>query len=261
MNIDYRSIAACCVVAIGCMEVPDPGAAGDEDGGRPLLLALPPPPEVSVQGGCHVADGGPAWGGDSWAEPVHDGGWASAGGSAAIAEGAGAGWPAPTDPGDLRISEFMANPAALSDTDGEWFELYNARDTSFELSGCEVAEGGGPGAFIEGPLAIHPGDYVAVARRPSPGFVPAAVVAFSLKNTADSVVFRCGAVEIDRVDYGPGYPLSAGASAQLDPDALDRPAVDDWCLGREPYAGDLGTPGRPNLPCEPVAADADAGSD
>src|SRR5690606_5068993 len=49
-------------------------------------------------------------------------------------------------PGELIISEFMANPEVVSDTAGEWFELRALAD--FDLNGLEIG-----GAFIDGPEA------------------------------------------------------------------------------------------------------------
>jgi hypothetical protein len=67
-------------------------------------------------------------------------------------------------------------------------------------------------------------------------------------------------VEIDRVSFGPGYPLMAGASLALDPLAWpsadnDTPAL--WCASTEVFAGDRGTPGVFNPSC---SDDLDAGT-
>ncbi len=37
--------------------------------------------------------------------------------------------------GDLVISEVMANPSAVSDTTGEWFEIYNSSGAAIDLNG------------------------------------------------------------------------------------------------------------------------------
>jgi hypothetical protein len=70
----------------------------------------------------------------------------------------------------------------------------------------------------------------------------------------------CSGVVIDRVSYGAGFPLAAGASMALDPAALDATSNDHgsaWCLGRDGASGDLGTPGAANPAC--ADDDADAG--
>jgi hypothetical protein len=41
---------------------------------------------------------------------------------------------------DLLISEIMANPAGLSDTRGEWFELYNPTIEPINLRGLDLGE-------------------------------------------------------------------------------------------------------------------------
>jgi hypothetical protein len=103
-------------------------------------------------------------------------------------------------------------------------------------------------------LRVPPLGFLAFARTGQVGFVPAQLLAVSLGNAADSVALICGGTVIDRVSYGPGFPLVAGASMSLDPSALAASANDTpdvWCAGRTPDAiGELGTPGDTNPACE-----------
>ncbi len=44
--------------------------------------------------------------------------------------------------GEVVITEFLANPGAVDDANGEWVELTNVSDVDLDLSGCELADGG-----------------------------------------------------------------------------------------------------------------------
>jgi hypothetical protein len=167
----------------------------------------------------------------------------------------------PARPGDVLVTELMTNPDALPDGMGEWIELHNPGDAPLDLGGCVLIDGDQERALPAG-LLIEAGAYLVLARADAPGLAPAALVAFTLNNGSDRIGVRCGGVEIDLVAYGSDHPLAAGASLSLSGDALDDVLNDDptaWCLGAEPYAGDLGTPGAPNPSCT-SPTDADAGS-
>jgi hypothetical protein len=148
----------------------------------------------------------------------------------------------------------MSNPAALRDDDGEWLELYNpSADVPVALDGCALDDGTAMRAITDG-LHVPPHGFIAFARSAQVGFVPAQLLALSLGNAGDSVALICGGTVIDRVSYGAGFPLVAGASMSLDAAALDAGANDApsaWCAGRTPDAiGELGTPGAANPPCD-----------
>lgn len=46
------------------------------------------------------------------------------------------------DPGDIIITEFLANPAGNSDDGKEWFEVYNTTDTPIDINGWVIADNG-----------------------------------------------------------------------------------------------------------------------
>ena len=52
-------------------------------------------------------------------------------------------WPfwcwSPAQP-QLVINEFMQNPSAVSDANGDWFELYNPTTNSVEINGWTVRD-------------------------------------------------------------------------------------------------------------------------
>jgi hypothetical protein len=166
----------------------------------------------------------------------------------------GPGVATPAQAGALVITELLADPKTLSDTDGEWVELYNPGSEPLELAGCRLGGAVGEGNAIASSLVAAPGAYVTLARTAAAGFTPSAVLSFSLTNTADTLVLSCGGVLIDQVSYdrSAGFPLAAGVSAALDPAALDATSNDSpaaWCLATESYGPEQGTPGTANAAC------------
>jgi hypothetical protein len=170
----------------------------------------------------------------------------------------------PAHPGALVITELMVDPKQLRDTDGEWFELWNSTNETFDLAGCAVDDGSAQPHPITAHHAIEPHAFVSIARSAQPGFVPDLVATFTLSNSADTLALLCGDMTIDRVDYSKtaGFPLAAGISASLDPAQFDTASndhADAWCLAMTrdaSAASDIGSPGRANPAC---ATDEDAG--
>ncbi|NDV62891.1 hypothetical protein G0Q06_10550 [Puniceicoccales bacterium CK1056] len=165
-------------------------------------------------------------------------------------------------PGDLVITEIMQNPAVVSDSQGEWFEVYNATGVVVDLSGLEIVDDLAAGFTVTGSLSVAPGDYVVFGNNGDPvtnGGAPVdyAYVNFPLGNASDTIILSYNLVEFDRVDYDGGiaFPDPSGASMSLNPtmlDALQNNAGSAWCAATSPFgAGDLGTPGSANDTCAP----------
>ena len=144
---------------------------------------------------------------------------------------------------DLLISEVMANPAALTDARGEWFELYNPTDHEINLRGIWIGDDGLDSHKIETDLLILPSEYLTLARNADPGFSPDYVYDnFTLGNGADEIVFSDDLKEWLRLDYSVGF-VEAGRSSELT--ALPMLAS-NYALSLESLtygAGDIGTPG------------------
>lgn len=264
-DIGCRIVAIVAIACAGCIQVAADGTATEEgDAGAPFGLdvdagpsrpATAEPLPLPDCGGALGGGAGPAWDGGS---ASGDGG-VVAGGSGGGAIGGGGGH-RPARFGDIVISELMVDPVAVADTQGEWIELHNPTDEAFDLQGCVVDDGGSALRGIADPFALAPGGFKAIARSASAGFATSATMPMSLGNTGDSVAISCDGVEIDRVVYGPGFPLAAGKSMALDPlsqDAMSNDAPGAWCLAAQPYGVDFGTPGKPNPDC--FATDADGG--
>lgn len=257
-------ITSCFAAALaGCLDFAAGASSEQTDAGRAAGHELgsagsrPPDREPIELPDCSAFgwDGGSALGGGGLF------GASDAGGAFAPGWDAGSNAPgsaAARVPGAVVFSEVMPDPSLLGDTQGEWLELYNPSDRAFDLQGC-LFDDGGTLRLIAEPLPIAPRGHVTIARGASPGFVPDRVMPMSLGNEGDALVLACDGTEIDRVVYGPGFPLRAGTSMALDPGSHDAASNDDagaWCFAETAYALGLGSPGAPNPPC---ADDGDGG--
>lgn len=165
--------------------------------------------------------------------------------------------------GDLIITEIMQNPATVSDAVGEYFEIYNRVDTSFNLQHLTVRDNGTNEFIITDSVVIAPNSYFIFCRNDDPnvngGFMVDYVYSgFSLGNSDDQIIIECNGQLIDSVAYdgGSNFPDPNGGSMNLSPDAFDPVANDDgsnWCITSERInaAGDFGTPGQANTLCTP----------
>jgi len=181
------------------------------------------------------------------------------------------GGPAAPAPGDVRITELLPNPAAVSDALGEWLEVTNVSDKAVDLTGCVLRDADSnkltlqPSAQGE-PLIAPAGAALVLARSgdaaangllATPDYTYGS--GMSLGNSADEVILECEGLVVDELWYDQAFltadgtrPALAGAgvSMQLDPGAPWPASATDWCDAQTPFgAGDLGTPGAPNPPC------------
>jgi hypothetical protein len=171
----------------------------------------------------------------------------------------------PPAAGEVVISEIMQNPSAQLDSDGEWFELYNASSATLDLTGCRVISSSGSGADEFTILSIGdmgPGDYFVFARSASFGafydYTYNGLI--NLNNTSDDLEIRCVTQSgfeqlIDAVawDDGATFPDPVGASMNLSAALLNAASNNlgsNWCEGTAAYyLTDLGTPGSANRSC------------
>lgn len=163
-------------------------------------------------------------------------------------------------PGDLVVTEVMANPeAAAEEGDSEWLEL-QALGT-FDLNGLHLGTVEGEVRdTIESAacLPMQPGDHAVIAREADPainGGLPQvdATFGFSLVNSNGVLWVGTDQATVDLVGWA---SVPAGAARSLDPSAADPQANDDeaaWCPAITAYGdGDLGTPGADNPSCGTV---------
>ncbi len=160
--------------------------------------------------------------------------------------------------GDVVISELMPDPAGVSDTVGEWIELYANVDV--DLNGSEISTPTAKSVFTSDKcLKLRAGTYGVIARNADTALNGGvnnvmATYNFGLVNSGSNVFFKTGDTVIDAIAY---KGATSGVSLQLDPKKLDTTLNDDaaaYCFGTAAYgtSGNKGTPGAPNLACPPT---------
>lgn len=173
--------------------------------------------------------------------------------------------------GEILITEFLANPNAVTDANGEWFEVFAAAD--FDLNGLEI--GKLPPAVsetiaAEGCIEVTAGSHALLAKRGTPAAPPDPMdpagngglpdadwtfASYGLSNSDTGIFVGVAGEVLDAVAYtstvdGAATQLTADctANAPLDPACNDDPAA--WCTAEAPYGlGDLGTPRAGNAVC------------
>lgn len=170
-----------------------------------------------------------------------------------------AGPPAPTAraprAGELVVSEVMADPYAVADATGEWFEVVNVSSAELDLSGLLVRDDERDAFTIAGALLVRPGGRVVLgvsADRRANGGAPVdyAYTGMVLANSGDEINLVLGSTLIDRVAW---WGASSGRSVSLDASSTSATANDDasrWCDATTTFgSGDRGTPGSANGAC------------
>lgn len=159
--------------------------------------------------------------------------------------------------GDVVINEIMQNPDAVTDANGEWFELYNATADAINLENCLISDSGSNSHTIENSLIIPAGDYIILAKNDDFSInggvnIDYKYSNFTLGNSDDEIILTCNEIEIDKVEYdgGPEFPDPNGYSMILADSSLDNNIGSNWCVSISSYGdGDLGTPGIQNDSC------------
>ena len=166
--------------------------------------------------------------------------------------------------GDLIISEIMSDPSALSDTEGEWFEVYNASSKDIKLQNMIICRDSINWHTIADSIVLGPGDYYVLSRTATATNAPNMYVygsSITLSNSGAKLFIFSESTEsepgemIFSVDYGEtDFPSAPGKSLSLNPifmSAANAVLGTSWCLSTTPYnTGDLGTPGTANDSCQ-----------
>ncbi len=152
----------------------------------------------------------------------------------------------------------MQNPAAVSDSIGEWFEIHNAGNKPVDMDGWTIRDDDWDSHVIDngGPLVIEPSGYLALGRREAAANGGAEVdyiygIDLILYNADDELVLLDESLDVvDEVrgDDGVTFPDPEGASMSLRPGAKENLNGEDWCTSSSPVGmGDLGKPGSSNV--------------
>jgi hypothetical protein len=162
--------------------------------------------------------------------------------------------------GDLLITEIMADPNALSDTEGEYIELLNNSAKIINLKGLVIKRDTNNSHCITGDIELLPGDYYVLARSVNATNTPGIYIygsSISLPNSGAvlSIYNKGESGELlFSVNYGAeNFPSKAGSSISLNPLVSDPSLAaigTSWCLSASTYnTGDFGTPGIENNSC------------
>ncbi|MFP6685594.1 MAG: lamin tail domain-containing protein [Polyangiaceae bacterium] len=197
------------------------------------------------------------------------GGATSSSSSASTTGAGGAGGGSTIAVGDLVITELMNNPSAVTDANGEWFEIYNPGMMTVNMKGLVIRHQDpmkDPTAIssIASDVFVSAKSYVVLGlngNTATNGGVTVHYVyasAVNLNNTADYLAIETTDTPpliIDATTYDQLSGLDPkGKSRNLNPlflTAMDNNDDTHFCEATSVIVGstDLGTPGAPNDPC------------
>ncbi|GDX78739.1 hypothetical protein LBMAG42_05500 [Deltaproteobacteria bacterium] len=167
--------------------------------------------------------------------------------------------------GEVLVVEVLSNPALVSDSYGEWFEVYNTTGVEIDLYNWVVlADDGGTFTITSStPVAAYGYALLGVdADSTRNGGVTLdyaySRADFSMVDT-DSIELSIGSTVVDSLSWTTAWPYAAGVSMILDPDHFaSGSTVDEWCESTTPFGiGDLGTPTDENDLCPQFDHDGD----
>ena len=155
------------------------------------------------------------------------------------------------------ITEIMVNPASVSDSYGEWFEVTNISDQVISMQGWEIKDYSLDSHIIQmdnESSMIEPGQYFVLARNGDPsinGGINADYVYdnFSLSNTQDQIILLdSNGATVDAVDYTSDWNFSSGMSMEIHDIESDNSLIENWSPSTLLFGtGDYGTPGYPHI--------------
>ena len=151
----------------------------------------------------------------------------------------------------LIITEIMPNPAAVSDSRGEWFEILNTDSIVIDLNGWTIMDQGNDTHVITTSIEIAPGQYMVLGRNGNEaengGYIADYIYSsFQLGNTEDEIIIIDGDDNIvDNVSYDNTFPYTSGVSMYLKNLTYNSNLDTSWAASFSAYGdGDMGTPGR-----------------
>ncbi len=164
----------------------------------------------------------------------------------------------------LIINEIMYDPDQVSDSLGEWFEIYNPGGVAIDLNGYSVADASNS-TTIAASLMIPSGGFLVFGRSTdmanNGGVAVAYTFSFSLNNSGLETLSLTApdSTTVDSVTYGSsaGFPDPVGASICFS-GVGDNNDGSNWVsaetIGATYGDGDFGTPGAANFAAVPEPA-------
>lgn len=168
---------------------------------------------------------------------------------------------------ELVITEFMANPSAVNDNVGEWFEVHNPGAVAVDMNGWKVMDFDGNVHVIASSVVVPAKGYVVLGNNANPATNGGVNVAYSygtqwsLTNGTDAIALLNGSaklVDVLRYTAGP-WGLTAGASLSLRDVNLDNNDPTSWCVSQQLWSGSKGDKGSPGAANSCAAPTQDSG--
>jgi hypothetical protein len=146
----------------------------------------------------------------------------------------------------------MPNPASVSDSYGEWFELYNSEDTTINLSNWVIKSGENEEHLISGDMSlfIDPGQYLVFGKNDNVSINGGLVIDYEYSNISFSnnndellIVNQNGEI-VDEVHYTNDWPFGSGIAMETHDPESDNGISSNWFSSTLTYGnGDNGSPG------------------
>ncbi len=150
------------------------------------------------------------------------------------------------------ISEVMPNPASVSDSYGEWFELYNSGDTTINLSNWLIKSGENEEHIIsvDVSLFIDPDQYLVFGKNDNISINGGLVIDYQYSNISFSnnndellIINQNGEI-VDEVHYTNDWPFGSGIAMEIHDPESDNRISSNWFSSTLTYGnGDNGSPG------------------
>ena len=153
----------------------------------------------------------------------------------------------------ILITEFMANPAAVSDGNGEWLELFNPGNTKININGWTLKDKGVDSHKIAhtGPLYVPATGFLVLGRstdKAQNGGAPVAYAygAFFLSNSGDEVILENEkGLVMDSFTYTASLVIPSGASLSVKTPGANKDLPSSWCTETTAWSGSAGDTGTP----------------
>lgn len=151
----------------------------------------------------------------------------------------------------LVITELMIDPKSVSDSDGEWVELYNPSDSEVDVSGAVLKDNGQDSHTIPS-LKLPSKSYIVLCRSNDTNMNGGVncqyeYEKFSLANEEDEVIVEKNGQTLAQFSYNNSFPVKPGKSMELASLSSTSSSFDSWHESTTQFgSGDYGTPGHEN---------------